>query len=136
MSTVPFVINGKQVPTLKTTGCGSRGVATSDEMAREAGQALVQDTLGWAAADKAAYWEKLAEQVEAIHAPAWVSSRWPGSRGEIVFFGKMIGVHGFVIRPDGTIVRVGRDVSVKLDISTGVVTVIDPPGVPPPKPHP
>jgi hypothetical protein len=76
----------------------------------------------------------LARQIEAVHAPAWVSSRWVGSQGEIVFFGKMIGVHGLVIRPDGTVSRIGRDVSVKLDIATGVVTVVYPPA--PPKPGP
>jgi hypothetical protein len=103
-------------------------------MAQEAGRFFVRETHGWGAADKATYWEELARQIEAIHAPAWVSSRWPGSRGEIVFFGKMIGVHGFVIQPDGTVLRVGRDVSVKLDIATGVVTVIHSPAAPKPGP--
>ncbi len=105
-------------------------------MAREAGRIFVRETHGWTTADKAAYWEKLAEQIEAIHAPAWVCSRWAGSRGEIVFFGRMLGVHGLVFRTDGTVARVGKDVSVKLDISTGVVTVTDLPNVPPPKPYP
>ncbi len=123
----PRILNGKPVPALKTTGSGPKGIATSDQMAREAGQYFVRETQGWTAADKAAYWEELALQIEAIHAPAWVSSRWAGSQGEVVFFGKMIGVHGIVIKPDGTVLRIGKDVSAKLDIATGVVTVNYPP---------
>lgn len=125
------VVNGKTIPTLKTTGSGPRGIATSDEMAREAGTVFGRETEGWTAANKADYWEELAKQIEAVHSPAWVSSRWPGAQGEIVYLGRMVGVHGMVIKADGSILRIGKDVSVKFDINTGVITVIYPPTTPP-----
>jgi hypothetical protein len=39
-------------------------------MAREAGRIFLERTLGWSAADKAAFWEDLSRQIEAVHSPA------------------------------------------------------------------
>ena len=92
-------------------------------MAREAAQVFDKTTQGWSAPDRAAFWEALATQIEAVHSPAWVSVPMRGLNGEFVFSGGSFGVHGLVIFPDGSVGIIGKTVDVALDLKTGVVTV-------------
>ena len=110
------VINGMKVPTLTIS-------KDSTAMAREAGQVFAKTTQGWSAADKAAFWEALASQIEAVHSPAWVSVEMRGVNGEFVFSGGNFGVHGLVIFPDGSLEIIGKTVDVTLDLKTRLVTV-------------
>jgi hypothetical protein len=110
------VVNGVKVPTLTV----SKDAAA---MAREAGQVFAKTTQGWSAADKAAFWESLARQIEAVHSPAWVSVAMKGTNGEFVFSGGSFGVHGLVIFPDGSVGIIGKTVDVAIDLKTGLVTV-------------
>lgn len=110
------MINGVQVPTLTV----SKDAAA---MAREAGRVFARTTRGWSAADRAAFWEALARQIEAVHAPAWVSVPMKGVNGEFVFSGGSFGVHGLVIFPDGSLGIIGKTVDVTMDMKTALVTV-------------
>ena len=110
------LINGIEVPVLSVS-------TDSNAMAREAGMVFFQKTQGWSATDKAAFWQALAEQIEAVHAPAWVSVPMRGTNGEFVFSGGSFGVHGLVIFGDGSIGVIGRTVDVAMDLSTQLVTV-------------
>ncbi len=110
------MINGVQVPTLTV----SKDAAA---MAREAGQVFAKTTQGWSAADKAAFWEALARQIETVHSPAWVSVPMKGVNGEFVFSGGSFGVHGLVIFPDGSLGIIGKTVDVTMDLKTALVTV-------------
>jgi hypothetical protein len=81
-------------------------------------------TAGWIAADKAAYWEALATQIEARHYPAWLSAPLKGQNGEFIFSGKDINVHGMVIRPDGSIAIIPKDCTITPDLTNpGAATV-------------
>ena len=110
------MINGVNVPTLTV----SKDAAA---MAREAGQVFAKTTQGWSAADKAAFWEALAKQIEAVHSPAWVSVAMKGVNGEYVFSGGSFGVHGLVIFPDGSLGIIGKTADVAMDLKTALVTV-------------
>jgi len=119
------VIRGIQVPQLSA--------ADSSTMVRRAGQFFKQTTTGWTAAEKAAFWQELARQIEARHSPAWVSMPLRGTNGEYVFSGRMIGVHGLVIDRGGNVFIIGKDVDVSIDLLNMTVTVT-PRNLPPPTP--
>ena len=89
----------------------------------KAGQVFAKTTQGWSAADKAALWQSLARQIEAVHSPAWVSVPMKGANGEFVFSGGSFGVHGLVIFPDGSLGIIGKTVDVAIDLKTALVTV-------------
>src|SRR5690242_10467062 len=99
-----MIINGVVVPTLRT--------GTDSEMAKEAVKYLLTDTQGWSAANKAAYWEALASQIEAQYTPDWVSVHLRGQNGEHVFSGRCPDVHRLVIKADGEILFVPKDCTI------------------------
>ena len=118
------VVNGKEVPELKP--------GTSDEMAREAGQIFRRETEGWSGKDKATYWEKLAKQIEARHAPAWTSTAMRGTNGEYIFSGGTVNVHGIVITKEGQVFVIGKGTTITYNFQTGLATVHYPPAPPTP----
>ena len=110
------LINGKAVPELN--------VGTDTEMAREALGHFKTTTQGWTAADKAAYWQALAAQIEARHAPGWISALFRGANGEFIFSGGNINVHGMVITSEGKVLRIPQDCTITPDFTNpGAATV-------------
>jgi hypothetical protein len=92
-------------------------------MARQALTILQDVTQGWSAADKAAFWDALAGQIESRHSPAWISTLLRGTNGEYVFTGGNFGVEGLVIDQAGHTDLIGRHVDVNIDLRTQRVTV-------------
>ena len=110
------IVNGKVVPELKQ--------GSDAEMAKEALGHFKTTTQGWTAADKAAYWEALAAQIEARHAPAWVSVALRGPNGEYIFSGGNLNVHGMVITNSGKVLRIPQDCTITPDFTKpGAATV-------------
>jgi hypothetical protein len=106
---MPPIINGVPVPQLR--------LADDVTMAREAIGHLLGLTQGWKGADKAAFWRALSAQIEARHAPAWVSAPFRGQNGEYIFSGGQINVHGMIILDDGTILRIPHDATITPDFT-------------------
>jgi hypothetical protein len=110
------VINGVEVPELAFD-------PVSRNMAKQALTILQVVTQGWSAADKAAFWDALAGQIESRHSPAWTSTLLRGTNGEYVFSGGNFGVEGLVIDQAGLTYLIGRHVDVSIDLRTQLVTV-------------
>jgi hypothetical protein len=110
------VINGMEVPELAFD-------SVSRNMAKQALTILQEVTQGWLAADKAAFWDALAAQIESRHSPAWTSTLLRGTNGEYVFSGGNFGVEGLVIDQAGRTYLIGRQVDVSIDLRTQRVTV-------------
>jgi hypothetical protein len=110
------VINGVEVPELAFD-------PVSRNMAKQALTILQEVTQGWSAADKAAFWDALAGQIESRHSPAWTSTLLRGTNGEYVFSGGNYGVERLVIDQAANTYLIGPHVDVNIDLRTQRVTV-------------